>query len=345
MRLLRISTAVVAGCLALSLGACASDSPTPATTSASMSSTQAADQVFPVHITHAFGETVIEKKPERVATIGWSNQEVPLALGVQPVGFEKVVWGDDDNNGILPWVEEKLEGTTPVLFDATDSIPFEAIANTNPDVILAAYSGITKEDYEQLSKIAPTVAYPDKAWGTSLKDTVLMDSKALGLEKEGEALLADLNQQISDAMDAHPALKDKAPVFAFFDESDLSQVGVYTSFDPRMSFLLDAGMREPSLLKSFANSSSFYEQVSAEKPELFNDVDLFIIYGTNDEGANQALLAKLQQDPLLSRIPAIAKGHVVFLGENPLAAAANPSPLSIPWGINDYFSKLAAPLT
>ena len=41
---------------------------------------------YPIIIEHAFGETVIESKPERIATIGWENQDTPLALGVAPVG-------------------------------------------------------------------------------------------------------------------------------------------------------------------------------------------------------------------------------------------------------------------
>ena len=41
---------------------------------------------YPITIEHAFGETVIESKPERIATIGWENQDTPLALGVAPVG-------------------------------------------------------------------------------------------------------------------------------------------------------------------------------------------------------------------------------------------------------------------
>ena len=93
----------------------------------------------------------------------WANHEVPLALGVVPVGMAEANFGDDDGDGVLPWVEEKLDelgAETPVLFDETDGIDFEAVADTEPDVILAAYSGLTQEDYDTLSEIAPVVAYP-----------------------------------------------------------------------------------------------------------------------------------------------------------------------------------------
>ncbi len=45
-----------------------------------------------------------------------------------------------------------------MLFDETDGIDFEAVADTQPDLILATYSGMTAEDYKTLSEIAPTVA-------------------------------------------------------------------------------------------------------------------------------------------------------------------------------------------
>ncbi|MBR7200502.1 hypothetical protein PS14A_26535, partial [Pseudomonas sp. 14A] len=65
--------------------------------------------------------------------------------------MSKATWGDDDDNGVLPWVEEKLDelgAETPVLFDETDGIDYEAVADTEPDVILAAYSGLTQEEYD-----------------------------------------------------------------------------------------------------------------------------------------------------------------------------------------------------
>ena len=57
---------------------------------------------YPVVIKHAFGTTTIAKKPQRVATVAWANHEVPLALGIVPVGFAAANFGDDDGDGLLP---------------------------------------------------------------------------------------------------------------------------------------------------------------------------------------------------------------------------------------------------
>lgn len=336
MRVLRTLPVVAAAALVLS--ACAGS---PAAESGADAPGDAS--AFPVTIEHAFGETTIEEKPERVATVSWSNQEVPLALGVVPVGMAAVSWGDDDGDGVLPWVEEALEelgADTPALFDEEDGIDFEAVADTRPDVILAAYSGLTKEDYETLSKIAPVVAYPEVAWGTSLEDMIRLDSRALGLEAEGEALIETLHGEIDDALAANAAITDKKILFSFLDPSDFSQIGFYTSLDTRPGFLESLGLPVPQIVADeSAGSEAFYTTVSSEEADRFADVDIFVTYGDPDGD----LVARMQADPLLSKIPAIAAGHVVILPDaSPLAASANPSPLSIGYNIGDYFALFAA---
>src|SRR5699024_12282637 len=137
----------------------------------------------PVALHHVLGETFIESKHQLFSIVGRAHHYVPLASGLTPVGMSKSTWGDDNDNGIMPWTEDKLAelgGDTPELFDETDGIPFEQIANTQPDVILAAYSGLSQEDYDTLSQIAPVVAYPDKPWTTSAYDMVTLDAAGLG---------------------------------------------------------------------------------------------------------------------------------------------------------------------
>src|SRR5690554_1685305 len=292
----RLPLAAAVAALSLVLAGCGSDS----------SSTDGADgdggsDAFPVTLAHAFGETTIEAEPERVATVAWANHEVPLALGVVPVGMSKATWGDDDGDGVLPWVEDaltELDAETPVLFDETDGIDFEAVNDTRPDVILAGYSGLTQEEYDTLSKIAPVVAYPEVAWGTSLEDMIRIDAKALGLEAEADAFIDELHGEIDAALDANAVIRDKKILFSFIDPSDFSQIGFYTSLDTRPGFLAGLGLPEPSIVQEeSAGSDAFYTSVSAEQAERFADVDIFVTYG-DPEGD---LVERMQADPLLSK--------------------------------------------
>jgi iron complex transport system substrate-binding protein len=337
---LRLTGLTAVALLAVSLTACSS---APADVAGAPTDS---DGTFPVTIEHAFGSTTIEAQPERIATVAWANHEVPLALGIVPVGMSRATWGDDDGDGVLPWVEDQLEllgADTPVLFDETDGIDFEAVNDTAPDVILAAYSGLTQEEYDTLSKIAPVVAFPDVAWGTSVQDMIRMDSAALGLAKQGEQLIDDLDTDVAAALADHPELEGTKVLFSFLDPTDLSQIGFYTVHDTRPGFLSSIGLPQPTVVEEeSAGTDEFYLTVSSEQADRFADVDVFVTYGD----AGGSIIAQLQADPLLSKIPAIANGSIVILeNSTPLAASANPSPLSIGWGIDEYFALLAAAVT
>ncbi|GIE83325.1 ABC transporter substrate-binding protein [Actinoplanes philippinensis] len=337
MRATRFLAGIVALTTALALSACGS-SDSDDTPAASGSATAA----FPITVTHAFGATTIEKKPVRVATVNWANHEVPLALGIVPVGYAKANFGDEDGDGLLPWDAAKLKelgAQTPVLFDETDGIDFEGVANTKPDVILAAYSGLTQQDYDTLSKIAPVVAYPKAPWATSWRDSIKLESTALGLAAEGDALIATIEKQMKDEAARYPKLAGKSVMFlTHLDPADLSKISFYTTHDTRAQFFTDLGMKHPdSIAKASAATEEFSLTQSSEQVQNLSDVDIIVTYGD----AEGTTLATLQKDPLLSKVPAIARGSFVSLpGSTPVATAANPTPLAVSFVLKDYVDLL-----
>ncbi|MFC0220100.1 iron complex transport system substrate-binding protein [Pseudochelatococcus lubricantis] len=298
---------------------------------------------YPIVIRHALGTTTIAKKPERVATVAWANHEVPLALGIVPVGFAAANFGDDDGDGLLPWVTERLAelgadkpgAGKPVLFDEGDGIDFEAVAATKPDVILASYSGLSQSDYDTLSRIAPVVAYPESAWATDWRGMIRFNSAGLGMAAEGEALITRIEGEIARAAAGHPELEGKSAIFVtHLDTTNLSIVSFYTANDTRVKFFADLGLKSPKSVLEATRPGQFAAEVSAERVDAFDDVDIVVTYGS------QPLLDAVRADPLLSRMPAVSKDAIVMLGRNPLGTAANPTPLSIPWVLKDYVSLL-----
>ncbi|MFJ6570566.1 iron-siderophore ABC transporter substrate-binding protein [Streptomyces sp. NPDC091292] len=303
----------------------------------------ASSGAFPVTIKHALGTTTIPEKPKRVATVNWANHEVPLALGVVPVGMAAANFGDDDGDGVLPWVEKKLKelgAKTPVLFDENDGIDFEAVADTKPDVILASYSGLTKQDYATLSDIAPVVAYPDAPWATPWREIIRTNSEAIGLATEGEKLIKDVEGEIEQTVAKYPQLKGKSAMFmTHVDAGDVSKVGFYTAHDTRTLFFEDLGLKIPgSIAEASKGTDKFALTRSAEQIDVFDDVDIITGYG-DDKGE---LAKTLREDALLSKVPAVDRGSMYLLpGSSPLATAANPTPLSISWVLEDYVAALA----
>jgi iron complex transport system substrate-binding protein len=332
MRARRVTTVAATLVASLALAACSS-------TASGTDVAASGEAGYPITIEHALGTTTIDAKPTNVAAVGWANQDTALALGVSPVGFGAQTWGVEDGSGMMPWTKEKVEelGGDPVLFDETDGIDYEALANTAPDVILAAYSGITDEEYGTLSDIADTVAYPETAWATTWRDQIKYNSEAMGLAAEGEELTTELETLLDEKVAEYPQIDGKTGAFMYAGLGDESQIGFYTSLDPRAGYLEDLGLSVPqSVADATETADGFYVDISSENIDQLNDVDVLVVYG------DQALLDEWQADPLISQIPAVQNGSVVLLGnDGALAASANPSPLSIPWGVDEYVQLIA----
>ena len=117
------------------------------------------DGAFPVTIESSLGDAKIKKKPEKIVTLGQGSTETAIAMGHTPVGMEEYEWAADES-GYTPWVHEavKEEGDDlPEFVGEGEKLDMEKIVELEPDVILASYSGLTQEDYDTLSQIAPVV--------------------------------------------------------------------------------------------------------------------------------------------------------------------------------------------
>ncbi|KGM49784.1 iron-siderophore ABC transporter substrate-binding protein [Pseudooceanicola atlanticus] len=294
---------------------------------------------FPVTVDHAYGQTTVPTRPARVATVAWANHEVPLALGIVPVGFARANFGDDDGDGLLPWVSDRLEqlgADVPTLFDEGDGIDFEAVAATQPDVILAAYSGLSQSDYETLSKIAPVIPFRDGPWSTGWREMIRLNAAGLGLTEEGEALIAEIEGQIADVVADHPVIAGKSAMFVtHLDIRDLSVIRFYSANDPRVRFLEDLGLHSPQAVMEATEPGRYSGEMSAERIDALADVDIIVTYG------GRALFDRVKSNLLTSRMKTVENEAVVLLGNDPVGTAANPTPLSIPWVLDDYVSRLA----
>lgn len=295
---------------------------------------------YPLTVSHAFGDTVLKSKPKRIVTLGWENQDTPLALGVVPVGVSAANYGEVTEDRLHPWTSaayESLGEADPVVFDDIDGIDYEAVSDAKPDVILAAYSGLTKEEYDLLSEIAPVVAYPDKPWQTYWRDQTLLNAAGMGMKAEGEAKVAETDALIQEKVRAYPELAGTKTAFFWISPDDFSTFFVYLPSDPRASYLTDLGLEFPeSVLELAESSEDFSVTLSRENTEQLTDVEMMVVYG------DETLLKSLQEDELMSQIPAIKNGAVVLVdAASSLAGATTPSILSIPSEIDDYLRLLA----
>jgi iron complex transport system substrate-binding protein len=328
---------------ALLLGACGDDADTADaeadTGDVEAQGTEASDGEFPVTIEHVYGETTIDAAPARVAAVEWGNADVALALGVVPVGMPAQDYGDEDGNGIHPWAEDALadlgvdEGEV-TLFVESDGLDYEQVAASRPDVIISSYSGLEQEEYDLLSDIAPTVAYPEEAWTTSWRDMALMNGRAMGMESEAEDVVAALEDRIAAKNDEHPEMDGRTFIFGNIDD-ETSSINVFN--DARVDLLEEFGMvRAPSVEDEIEASDEHYASFSFENVDQLES-DVLVLYGDEDT------LERLQSDPLLARIPAVQTGAVaVIIDGSPMAAAiGGVTVLSLDWVLDDYYELFA----
>lgn len=293
---------------------------------------------YPLTIKHAFGETIIEKQPERVATVAFGNQDVVLALGVVPVGFSAANYGVQDESGMLPWTKEKLEElgvTQPNIFMDTDGIDYEAVSDSNPDIILAPYSGMTQEEYDLLSKIAPVVAYPETPWTISTEEWISITAKALGLEEEGEKLILSMQNIMAEKIAEHPEFAGKKFVWISFNETDLSKLHAYSPVDTRCQFLYQFGFSYPESVNQYIKEGSYSLSLSAENADLLYDADFLIGY------SSEAAYAAAAADEVLGNIPALKNNAIISIESGTvLSAALTITPLAFDYTIDEYVGKL-----
>lgn len=292
---------------------------------------------FPVTIPHVYGETEIPAPPARVVAIGWSTPDAVIALGVDPVGIPFQAWGGDAE-GFLPWTRTALEGRTlPTMLDTATEIPFEDIIGLQPDVILAPYSGITTEEYDTLSQIAPTVAYPEVAWGTSWQDVQLITGQALGMSAAAEQLVAQTEALIASQTDEYPQLAGKT--FAYGNMGDGTTFNFYTTTDARSLFLTAIGLEPSEFTKSLDSQAaefSYFVEISFEHAPTI-EADIVVMWFANEDE-----YAAAQELPAFQAIPAVSEGRfAAIVGEDLVMATSAFSVLSIPYMIDRFIPTLA----
>ena len=294
------------------------------------------DGQFPRTVSHAYGETEIEEAPVRVATISWVNADVSLALGVVPVGMPTNTFGANAA-GSTDWFDAQLAevgGAAPTMYSETDGINAEAIAALQPDIILGAYSGMTAEEYETLSKIAPTIAMPegDIAFGTAWQDSTRLIGEALGRSEAAEELITDVESQIEQVAVDNPGIKGKTFVYGTVDPESAEKIYAFTDVDNRPRFLSELGMvQSPAVTEAFSGSSD--EFAVTWSPERADELtsDILVTFATSPD-----VREAIESDPLLGRIPAVEAGRMVLqTDEQQVLSISAASPLSLPWALDN----------
>lgn len=323
------------GATALMTGACGNktgddDAPTRSATADS--------SAFPITIDSALGSATIEASPQRVVTLGWGSEDAALALGVVPVGVQDIQPGSGD--GLLPWSRARLEeldpGAEPTFL--SPEVSFEQIAGLEPDVILAVHSGLSQEQFDTLSSIAPTVAYPERSWATSWEDQISTVGKALGRNAQAAELIESTQRVIADAKDAHPEFAGKTA--AFGSATETGSYNFYFDTEPRTKLLQALGFTVDRLaqqLREANDETAFSAPVSMEILPMYNP-DVLVAWYLSADFQNE-----VENNPLFASMGAVVDNSYVPITDPSLVfASSSPNVLNMSWLLEQLLPRLSA---
>ena len=185
-------------------------------------------------------------------------------------------------------------------------LEFEKIAALQPDLITMVSGGISKKDYETLTKIAPVVGppvgYQDSA--VPYGPHTLLIGQAVGLEAEAQAAVDALDAQFAAVRERPPRVgRASAP------STPRPTPGAYYVLGeqaPRTTFLTSVGFTlSPELSELVGDDYS--KEISAEELDLVGDLDL-VVWCT-DEGA----IPDVQANPVVSSLDSVKDGNAIWL--------------------------------
>ncbi|MEO3813488.1 iron-siderophore ABC transporter substrate-binding protein [Sphaerisporangium sp. B11E5] len=330
----RLAVALVSVLLTGMAAACGSGSPEPAASGAAPASPAAG--AYPVTIAHKYGSTTIEAEPQRIVAVGLTDQDAALALGKVPVGTTE--WLGGYPGAIGPWASAKLGGAAvPTVLKDTGTGPQpEKIAALAPDLILALYSGITKDQYETLSKIAPVVAQPKEFvdWGIPWQQQTETIGKVLGKEAEAKALVASVEAKFAAAKKEHPEFAGVTGLVA----TPYEGIFVYGPQDNRTRLLTELGFVLPPDMKQ-AVGEEFGGNISKERTDLLDTGVL--LWLVPDPAADSA---KIRKDKLYADLKVVSEGREFYVKETGDYgnAISFVSALSLPYTLDRLVPQLAA---
>jgi iron complex transport system substrate-binding protein len=303
---------VVAG-----LTGCGSDSKS----SGSAGSGTADEGGFPAKVEHKYGTTTVPSKPERIVSVGFTEHDTVLALGEKPIATSE--WYGEQPYATWPWARDELGSSKPTVLNNGDGFEYEKIASLRPDLILGVNAGMTEDDYEKLSKLAPTIPTPKGGtdWFSRWDSQVELIAAALGKPDEGRALVKRVRDGYAQAAAEHPEFEGKTVTFAqngFYSGLIYAyQDGLGTDFLTMLGFEIN-----PKLTPLVEDRG---EQVGISEERLdVLDADAIVFATEKPED-----LTALQKVPTFGKLDAVANRRAVFTDGTLAGAMYFMTPLSL----------------
>ncbi|WP_245687790.1 Fe2+-enterobactin ABC transporter substrate-binding protein [Rhodococcus phenolicus] len=275
---------------------------------------------WPRTVETADGPVTLETQPERIVSTSVTLTGSLLALDAPLVGTGAQPPSSGANSATTEqglfrqWAEVAAERDVETLYQG--EINVERITAAAPDLIIVSASGAdsTKDSYDVLSRIAPTLVfdYTDKSW----QEITTQLADAIGAEDRATELITEFDTKVDEARAAI------APALA---ESDEANILTYNS--PQDSRIFTAVSAQGQLAERLG-------LVTAALPEDIENADKGTMAGRADVvpagvenlsralpgtvtfiiSADESAEERMKTDTLLAETPSVQSGRIYALG-------------------------------
>ncbi|MFB9376915.1 ABC transporter substrate-binding protein [Kineococcus gynurae] len=324
--------AVLAGCGDAGSGAATAD----ATAAVGGGGGAGPTDAFPVTVEHQYGRTVVPSEPRRVVSVGLTEQDVLLELGVVPVGVTE--WYAEQPSAVWPWARGLLGEARPTVLSQEDGFSFEAVAALAPDLIVGTNAGMDEQDWATFSAIAPTVTSltGSDRYSAPWRDQTRQIARALGRSAAGEALIAGVEEHYAAARAANPGFAGRTATFTQGAPWD-NNLYVYPD-GVNTDFLTELGFRITPGLEAYAEQEGQQALISGERTDLL-DADVVVVAAESAEN-----IPVLLDFGTMRTLDAVRGGRTVFADDVLSGAVYFLTPLSQKYVVDRLVPHLAAAL-
>lgn len=249
-------------------------------------------------VSHKYGETIVPENPERIVSI--KLEDLMLALEVDMVAsrnFEGFYLEDQIN---------ALGIGTIAVDEESNTVNLEQVLSYKPDLIIIRDS-FDQAIYDELNKIAPTIAFDLKQPTTAL----LALGEALGMGDKATERLEAYGEVVENAKEALQDVEEEVAMLRIMKK----EIRLYPYSKNDMSNFLykDLGLTADPMVIDYDKADSL--AISMELlPDMTAD-HIFLVAGygsTTVESIqeSQARYEAIKADALWQGVPAVQKGNV-----------------------------------
>ncbi|MDP4504160.1 ABC transporter substrate-binding protein [Nonomuraea turcica] len=254
----------------------------------------------------AYGAVQVPAELRRVVALGDTALDSALALGAIPVGTLASRGGAT----VSAYLADRVPAIAIV--GTVREINLEAVVEARPDLILAA-SGTTREQYDALRAIAPTVVPKPARFGDWESETRTV-AAALGKAAGAERLIAGIEQRAKDIAGRRSG----------------SGTAVVVRWMPTGPVIVSSALMAGRLLQLTGGRTSpaatFTDKPHTDPLSLENlgQIDAGFIYLTTLNADGEKALAAAKAQPAFARLPAVKAGQSAAVDGNVWSSAAGP---------------------